>query len=83
MSNYHILSAAKSSFKTDLHQLEGPDGCEEVLLRLVAVHVLLQSLRALRELKIFPNNKKSVLQIFPNDNMKFVPMIYKALCCKT
>ena len=35
-----------------LHELEGPDGGEEVLLRLVARHVLLQSFRALCELQI-------------------------------
>ena len=36
----------------DLHELEGPDGGEEVLLGLVARHILLQRLRALSELKI-------------------------------
>ena len=36
----------------DLHELEGPDGGEEVLLRLVARHILLQRLGALSELKI-------------------------------
>ena len=34
-----------------LHELEGPDGCEEMLLGLVAGGVLLQSLRALSELR--------------------------------
>ena len=38
---------------SNLHELKGPDRCEEVLLRLVARHVLLQGLRALCELKIF------------------------------
>ena len=36
----------------DLHELEGPDGSEEVLLWLVARHILLQRLWALSELKI-------------------------------
>ena len=37
----------------DLHELEGPDGSEEVLLWLVARHILLQRLWALSELKIW------------------------------
>ena len=36
----------------DLHELKGPDGSEEVLLWLVARHILLQRLWALSELKI-------------------------------
>ena len=36
----------------DLHELKGPDGSEEVLLWLVARHVLLQRFGALSELKI-------------------------------
>ena len=36
----------------DLHELEGPDGGEEVLLGLVARHILLQRFGALSELKI-------------------------------
>merc|ERR1712062_73969 len=34
-----------------LHELQSPDGSEKMLLRLVASHILLKSLRALGELK--------------------------------
>ena len=48
-----MLKSSPQSYNNHLHELEGPDGGEEVLLRLVARYVLLQSLRALRELQCF------------------------------